>query len=382
MRLAILQRVCAGYRTALFSRLASEPKVDVKLLIGADVPNTKVRSASSIEGIGFRKLKTRFMNIGRRTLTWHVGLVDELREFHPDVILCEGESHFIGYLQAIFYRKFFNRRVALMHWCFISLPGRPVREFRFGAVIKGFFRRFFEAFVLYSSYSKECLRQLGEPEEKVFVATNVGDVEKFLKLSDSTTETRSEARNALKIPEGFTVLYVGALDREKHPEMMLDLARELDGKGYNFVLLGSGPMLEELRERVARETLADVFLPGRVVKELPLYYRSADVLLIPGRGGIVISEAMAFGLPVIVHQADGTEYDLIQDNITGIHLKGASLGHFMDALEFLRNDPDRCAKMGLASRQLVETRFTTDNMVRQIISAARYAINTRNKILV
>lgn len=377
IRLAILQRVCTNYRTELFARIASQPNVDARLFIGADIPNSKVQNTSSIEGIGFRKLKTRFVKIGRRLLAWHVGLVDELREFDPDVILCEGESHFIGYLQAIVYRCFFNTRTALIHWCYISLPGRPVKEFRFGAVIKGFSRRFFDAFVLYSSYSKECLQQLGEPEEKAFVATNVGDVKKFLTLSDSTSETRSEARNILKIPESFTVLYVGTLERSKHPELMLDLAKELAGKGFNFVLLGSGPMLQELRNRAVREAVTNVFIPGRVVSELPLYYRSADVLLIPGRGGIVISEAMAFGIPVIVHQADGTEYDLIRDKITGIHLKGASINHFKEALELLRNDPTHCEKMGRASRQLVETQFNTTNMVNQIMKAAQYAIRAR-----
>jgi len=82
---------------------------------------------------------------------------------------------------------------------------------------------------------------------------------------------------------------------------MLDLAKECDRVNFNFVLLGSGSLLDELRDRATCENLSNVFLPGRVVDELPLYYRAANVLLIPGRDGIVISEAMAFGLPVIVH---------------------------------------------------------------------------------
>ena len=40
---------------------------------------------------------------------------------------------------------------------------------------------------------------------------------------------------------------------------------------------------------------------------------SADVVVVPGRGGIVISEAMVHGVPVIVHQADGTEYELVHE---------------------------------------------------------------------
>ena len=31
--------------------------------------------------------------------------MERLREFEPDVILCEGESHFLGYLQAIFSKR-------------------------------------------------------------------------------------------------------------------------------------------------------------------------------------------------------------------------------------------------------------------------------------
>ena len=93
--------------------------------IGEDVPNTKIKSGPDLRGINYRKLKTLFLPLNARTLQWHVGLVGELRKFNPDVILCEGESHFVGYLQAIGYKYLFNRRVALMHWCFISLPGWP-----------------------------------------------------------------------------------------------------------------------------------------------------------------------------------------------------------------------------------------------------------------
>ena len=114
-------------------------------------------------------------------------------------------------------------------------------------------------------------------------------------------------------------------------------------------------------------------LPGRVTTELAWYYRAADVLLIPGRGGIVMSEAMAFGLPVVVHQADGTEYDLVLDGVTGLRLSEGACEDFRKALESLHDDPQRCAEMGAEGRRRLQRCWTTDNMVSQIIRAAGYA---------
>jgi glycosyltransferase involved in cell wall biosynthesis len=379
LRLAILQRVCTGYRTALFANLSSETDIDMKLYIGEDIPNSKVKSFSDLKGIKFQRMDTRFIKFGKRILPWHVGLVKELQLFNPDVILCEGESHFLGYLQAIFYRYLCNKRVALIHWCFISLPGEPLGGRGLRSLVKGFFRRFFDAFLTYSSYSKECLLKLGQPTEKVFVSTNVGDTRQFIARSDALTESTSEARKKLKLPDRFTVLYLGTLEKNKRPDVMLDLAKETDDRKYNFVLAGSGALFEELNSRVKRERLSNVFLPGRVVDELPLYLRAANVLLIPGRGGIVISEAMAFELPVILHQTDSTEFDLIKNGINGFHLQSGSVKDFHLALETLRMDPYCAAEMGRMSRKLVKDHFTTDNMVEQIKRAAHFAKNQRVK---
>ena len=173
------------------------------------------------------------------------------------------------------------------------------------------------------------------------------------------------------------MLYVGTLHQSKRPGLMLDLAYALPHGEYSFVLVGSGACLESLRARVSNERAANVYLPGRVTRDLGWYYRAADVLLIPGRGGIVISEAMAFSLPVVVHHADGTEYDLVRDGLTGFHLADGTCEHFQHALRSLHDDPQRCAKMGAEGRRQLERCWSTDNMVRQIWRAARYARATR-----
>jgi glycosyltransferase involved in cell wall biosynthesis len=378
IRLAILQRVCPSYRVALFRELASQPEFETVLFIGDDIPNSKIKNSDDLTGIKYRRLVTSFITLNRQILQpWHKGLLKELRTFDPDVILCEGESHFFGYLQAIIFKIFFSKRVGLLHWCYISLPGwDTIGGGGIRGALKAFFRRFFDGFLVYSSFSKESLIKLGQTPNNIFVATNVCDTEYFLKKSRELVDDIAAARRRLGLRERFTVLYIGTLDENKRPDLMLELADQCSLKNINFVLLGSGPLLEIMRERCNHDQLGNVYLPGRVVQDLHLYYRASDVLLIPGRGGIVISEAMAFGLPVIVHKADGTEFDLVQDKITGMHLNCGDADDFRRALEFILANPLLKERMGHASRGIVSTRFNTKNMVDQIMRAT---LITRNR---
>jgi glycosyltransferase involved in cell wall biosynthesis len=143
------------------------------------------------------------------------------------------------------------------------------------------------------------------------------------------------------------------------------------------VLIGVGPLLGSLRRRVDDESLSNVFLPGRVSSEMAMYLRAADVLLIPGRGGIVISEAMAFGLPVIVHEADGTEVDLVQDGCTGIRVGTGTVDNFLSAVRMLIANPGLRAEMATNCRDSVLCTFNTRNMVERIMSAAAFVCSHR-----
>jgi glycosyltransferase involved in cell wall biosynthesis len=382
LKLAIFQRICPGYRIELFQKLTKEMGDNFCLFIGDDIPGTKVKNAKDLSGINYVRLKTRFVKLPNRKLPLHTNLISEARKFKPDVILCEGESHFLGYLQAFYYRKFYNKNVALMHWCFISLPGDPIFKKNFREFIKGFTRKQFDAFVLYSSFSKECLLTIGQPEEKMFVATNVGPIDKFLKLSAETLETKAEARQKIGLNNPFTVLYLGTLDPNKRPELVLDLAADSELKDVNFVLLGTGPMLEPLRKRAADEQLSNVFFPGRIEKELPLYLRASDTLMLPGRGGIVISEAMAFGVPVLIHQGDGTEYDLVKGFETGFILDNGLANSFREKILFLKNNPEKHLELSNNCINYMEQKFTTDNEVKTIVQATEFAFKSKNQKII
>ncbi len=369
--LAILQRVCTSYRLELFQRLAGRPELRVRLFIGDDLPGSKVRSTADFSGLDVVKLPTIWFGVGRRVVPRHRGLAKALRDFDPDVILCEGESHFLAFLTAARVRSERAGR-ALVHWGLGGLPGRD--GVRLVNRLKRPLQALADAFVVYSSFGRDAMEQNGHSAERIVVAVNVSDTDRHAAAADARGDTRTEARAALGLPDRFTVIEVGAMDANKRADVLIDAVADLDPARVGVLVVGGGGLLESLRSNVRERGLENVLFVGAVPPtDLARYYRAADVLALPGRGGMVISEAMAHRLPVIVHRADGTETDLVRDGETGIRLGSGTALDFRLAIESLAEDPERTARMGEAGRRLVDDELNMGAMVDRILEVCRIA---------
>jgi glycosyltransferase involved in cell wall biosynthesis len=353
----------------LFDRLAKAPGVRARIFHGDDIPGTKVRNATDLGGLDHVRLSTSVIRSGSRHFVWHTGLHRALADFRPHVILCEGESNFPNYLQVLLYRRH-RPSVRTVHWSLGGLPGVPPRE-GLRAALRDRLQSQFDHFLVYSSYGRERMVARGHGAETVSVAVNTSDTERHLTASDALGLTRSEARARLGFPDRFTVLYCGAFEPAKRPDLVVELAADPAHAGIEFVGIGDGPLRESLAEGARQRGLSNVRFPGRVGTELPAYYRAADLLLVPGRGGMVISEGMAWSLPILVHQADGTEYDLVEHEATGARVE--SVDDFGTWIRRLAAAPDLAARWGRDGRRRLQGSFTTDAMAAAILEAVRRA---------
>ena len=367
-KVLILQRMIPSYRAAVFRRLTQSARYDVRVVYGDDSPHFKARNADDVSGIKATKLPSRVFSIAGRVLTWHVGLLTELRHEKPQHIICEAESHFLGYLTAIIFRTFFARSTNLYLWCFYALPGIEQERSWFHAAVKKMTRRQFQGFVSYSTYGSEFLQTRGVDEGNISVAVNDCDTQKFLDAAASIDCTKDEAKKRLGYGDAFVVSYIGSLTVAKKPEVMLELAEHFVGEKMLFPIVGGGPCEASLRSKAQSRGLDQIVLTGRVSDELPLHYRAADILVIPGRGGIVVSEAMCFGVPVLVHQGDGTEYDLIVAGQTGRILASSETEAFAREIDRLRQNPNQVNKMGEAAKAMIVGKFNTEQMAESVLN--------------
>jgi len=120
------------------------------------------------------------------------------------------------------------------------------------------------------------------------------------------------------------VLYIGRLVPYKGLEYLIQAMTELNEK-YGLLIIGEGPKREELTRIAEKLKLKKrvIFLNHVSYEELPEYYSSADVFVLPSISraeafGLVALEAMACGIPVITTElGTGTSYHNIHGK-TGI----------------------------------------------------------------
>ena len=164
----------------------------------------------------------------------------------------------------------------------------------------------------------------GVPENKLVPFAYSGGYETMLQASVELTPSKSRLRTEQGIAEStIVILYCGRLSKEKALFDLLDAFRTVQSQHPEVILalVGDGGLRKELEARVAELNLQSVrFLGFQNRKEIAKYYVTADALVLPSfreTWGIVVNEALCFGLPVIVSDQVGAGDDLVLHEYNG-----------------------------------------------------------------
>ncbi len=171
----------------------------------------------------------------------------------------------------------------------------------------------------------------------------------------------ADARQYFK--EDHSVLFVGRIDPVKGIDtwfkaMALVVAETPALRGRLCVCLIGGDVDEEepdaeiARLQALKDELgiADIvtFLGRRAQDQLPYYYTTADVVVMPSRYesfGMAALEAMACGTPVVASDVGGLSF-VVRDGETGFLVPEGDARAMADCLGQLLRDPDLRARLG------------------------------------
>jgi glycosyltransferase involved in cell wall biosynthesis len=199
----------------------------------------------------------------------------------------------------------------------------------------------------------------GASPERIFVVPHVIDFDHYARGNSLAGHTR-EVRRELGL-RGVTFMYVGRLLVGKGLQYLLDAFAAVQRKIPNEVsllLVGDGVDEALLRARCAEERLENVVFAGfHDADSLPRLYAAADVFVFPTLGdtfGMVVSEAMACGLPIIATSASGEIRDRVSDGFNGFVVPPADSEALRERMLLLAQDPEQRIVMGDASRRRVQ----------------------------
>lgn len=244
-----------------------------------------------------------------------------------------------------------------------------VMLFRHGNFLKELLKKYLlgkaAAYLASGAHAKEYFLRYGAEESKIHFHPFTSVYESDVLPAPLTADEKKALREKLGLPQGKLCVAVGRYIPLKRYDVLLRLWKEMPPDAH-LLLIGGGPEKETYRALLSELKLENVVLEDfHPAAELTQYYRAADLFLHPTSydvWGLVVNEALASGLPVVVTDTCVAGLELIKDGENGYVVHLGDDGDFMEKTKLiLGNDPLRAAM----SRSAIETvsDYTVEKMV-------------------
>jgi len=345
-KILFIHNIMAPYRLPIFRQLAKT--YDLKLLF-TRITHTYRRWQIKEDDLEFNYIVSRGVDLFGARIPFDL-LYELAKNKYDLVIVGESSVEMIpSCLISLFFKLAKHTKIILMSERFetrntgvqYSLMKRAARTV-FDAYLRFLYTRC-DAFVACSSKAADYLvRYAGIEENKIFESLQaIFDVPQ-----SPFKEVKPQGR------EGITILTVAYLEDRKGIDKLILAFRTTNNADARLIIAGDGEVRQKL-EAIAFGYDNIVFMGYVDGAEKRNLYEAADIFVLPSlfeTWGLVVNEAMHYGLPVIITDAMGST-DLIDGN--GIIVPAGDTDALAQALRRLIQEEDLRKKMGKRSREII-----------------------------
>lgn len=356
-RLVILTEIISPYRIPLFNALAQGDEIDPYAIFLSETDPILRQWRVYKDDIRFPYcvLPAWRKRIGKYSALLNWGLTRGLRAASPNYILCGGYNYVASW-QALRWARSHN--VPFLLWSESVLQDR-----RHGHTAVEFLKRQFldqcDGFVVPGTSAREYLVTQGINEKAIFTAPNAVDNELFAHAAADARQSASRCRSELGLPQRY-FLFVGRLVREKGVFDLIAAYAKLNPeirKNIGMVFAGDGAARRQLEAQALAIAPGVIRFAGFTHREqLPAYYALADALILPTHTdtwGLVVNEAMACSLPVVVSRVAGCAADLVRDHWNGFLVSPGGVSELSEAMQYVAGRSSEVVAMAGHSSDLI-----------------------------
>jgi glycosyltransferase involved in cell wall biosynthesis len=309
--------------------------------------------------------------------SWHeankfvlaVKLWRSLSSLDPEVVLVPG-YYTLPAVAAALWARFHGRKSVLMTE---STEGDHARSMWKESLKSILIRFLFNWAISGGKAHMRYLERLSFPSRRIRHFYDVVD-NRYLK--ETVNILRLENASPRGLPEQY-FLYVGRLSGEKNVDGLLtEWTRYREqGGAWSLVIVGAGPETGPLKAIASASVFAkDIYFAGhRTFRELPSFYALAECFVLPSTRepwGLVVNEAMASGLPVLVSSRCGCAEDLVESGKNGFVFDPSKEGALATLLRRMESlEPSALNRMRIRSLEIIEN-YTPEAFGEQVASIA------------
>jgi glycosyltransferase involved in cell wall biosynthesis len=367
IRVTVVSPEPTPYRAPLFDRIAAVPELELTVVYAA-------RTVASRPWHVERNHDSVFLNgvdlPGARNVVRHdypvtPGIFRALRDSRPDVVVVSGWSTFAAQAAIAWCRM--CRVPYVLHVESHDLERRAAWRRAVKGVVVPRLVRGAASVLTVGTAARESLLAHGARPERARTFANTVDVPAWIGRADELERQRGD--------DDVVVLCVARLVPEKGVDVLLHAIAETKDDRLRLVVAGDGPEAAEL-SRLAGQLGVRLSARGDLPEEaLAQEYVDADVFALLSwhePWGVVVNEAAASALPLVLSEHVGASRDLLRNGENGFVVPAGDAAAAAAALERLTDDPELRRAMGARSRELVR-RWGYEPSVDDFVAAVREA---------
>jgi glycosyltransferase involved in cell wall biosynthesis len=374
MRVLIVHnQLWAHYKAIIFNELQKiiSQNPDDKLLVVqiASVEKSRINlgnSDLSIHQYPYRLLhKGTLEEVGLWTRIF--GVIKVIGEFKPTVVNLTGYYDLASWA-ILFFCKIKGIKTILSNESTASDHSRnSIKEFIKSLIIKQF-----DGFFNFGTLSKEYVLSLGGKPEQMLVNRNCVDNLALRKIYKKSVINRIIGQKRLGL-SAKNFIFVGRLIDFKNLFRFLEafgIAQKTSNQDWGVIILGDGELKNDLQNFVFEKNIQKIsFQQGVSWQQVPEYLALSNALVLPSHSepwGLVVNEAMACGLPVLVSNKCGCAIDLVKNGENGFTFSPENLEELTNLLRnFMTMNEERLSRMGNISEKIIKD-YSPENVGREM----------------
>jgi glycosyltransferase involved in cell wall biosynthesis len=364
MRVAIVHPWFPQYRKAFFDRLlevCSDQGIQIDIFHGSPPPEWQQRGDSVNEEYATR-MKTRFFSVRGKNLVYKSPSTVWKRGPYDVLILEQAVRNLETYA---FILRPQGARIAFWgHGKTYTKTTGKIQEY-----FKQFLTRRGKWFFSYTPGGGIAVAAAGFPSNKITIVQNSVDSSGIMNaISGIAADSKSAFKQKYDL-RGKTGLFIGGLDASKRLDFLIEAADRAYASDPEFrlVVVGSGSHQNQVvQAAVTRPWVA--YLGSLFGEEKALAMDAAEVLLMPGRVGLVAVDSFASGTPILTTAwpFHAPEFEYLQADHNAVVTEN-SVEAYSRAIVDTLNDAEALSRLRQSALESAHT-YTISNMVANFMT--------------
>lgn len=330
--------VIASSAVTSFAEFAPPTSAARRYEVVALYPDLAARRAATADGAAARRV------------------AQTLERLMPDVVAVAGWAEAESFA-AIAWARRRGKGIILMSESQESDASRS----RLREAVKGWVVRHCDAALVGGRSHRDYVVRLGMAPERVALGYDAVDNAYFAAATAAVRQDAGRLRQLHGLPPRYMLAVARLVEKKNIPTLLSAYAAYAasGAEPCRLVVLGEGPDCAALADRVEQLEIGHlVSFPGFAAYEtLPVYYGLATLFVhvsLVEQWGLVVNEAMASGLPVLVSRHCGCAAELVREGINGHLLDPSDVPALTELMSRMAGLSDgQLAAMGRQSRTIV-----------------------------